>query len=515
VRKIPTSIALAALLLASCAGPNVLGGGEGVKPPAPPTPQFEFEVTAGDDATPLVAQVVIDGAAFAATDLAGRLTVEWDEAWESSPATFTIAAAGFASAVATIDELPTDLLAIRLEPIVLDGTVTTDDGRSLPDAVVTLGDRQAVTDEDGEFRIVRARPGDLVVSRPAWSESTLTWDGSTSDVALSMQPRMIRALRVAGDKAGDPVVWKELLELADGTGINAFVVDTKEESGTVMRDVNLSAPYDVGAVKVFYDTETIINDMDAHGIYKITRIVTFQDNPWARANPNLAVHNSQTGGVWENNRGIAWLDPTDHESWEYPLDLAVESCERGFDEIQFDYIRFPSDGPVSLVDFDGLAFGSTEAYYGAEAQEARTQTIAAFLTEARARLNPLGCAVAADIFAIVLESSSDEGIGQSPAVLADAVDVMSPMIYTYTYGPGWKGYEDPDEHAFEIVSAALDAGVAKLDEGFSIYRPWIQRAFLEDAEILELQGVAETRDMGWMLWSANTEFNAAMLPPPE
>ena len=127
----------------------------------------------------------------------------------------------------------------------------------------------------------------------------------------------------------------------------------------------------------------------------------------------------------------------------------------------------------------------------------------------------MGCAVAADIFAIVLESSTDEGIGQSPRVLADSVDVLSPMIYTYTYGPGWKNFEDPDEHAIEIVSQAIDAGIPKVSEGFSIYRPWIQRAFLEDQEILELQTTVEDRDMGWMLWSANTQFNAQMLPPPE
>ena len=88
------------------------------------------------------------------------------------------------------------------------------------------------------------------------------------------------------------------------------------------------------------------------------------------------------------------------------------------------------------------------------------------------------------------------------------------MIYTYTYGPGWKGWEDPDDHAPELVEAALDAGIPRL-EGFAIYRPWLQRAFLENVEIREIQRVAEERNMGWMLWSAGTVFNAEMLPPPE
>jgi hypothetical protein len=86
------------------------------------------------------------------------------------------------------------------------------------------------------------------------------------------------------------------------------------------------------------------------------------------------------------------------------------------------------------------------------------------------------------------------------------------MIYTYTYAPGWKGFENPDDHPVEIVTGALDAGIPRLD-GFSIYRPWLQRAFITDAEILEIQQIAEDRGLGWMLWSANTEFNSTMLPP--
>jgi hypothetical protein len=516
VRRFATSIAALALLAASCAGPNVLGGAEGVLPPEPPAPKLMLDVSAGDDATPLVAAVEVDGVVVGSTDDSGALTIEWRPAWDVSPPHIVVESPGFHPATVEADGDHPEPVAVRLDPVVLDGTITAADGRPLPGATVTLGRREAVSDENGGFRIVRADAGELRVHRPAWMDVSTTWDGSASDVEISMEPRMIRALRVSGDKAGDPAVWRGLLDLADTTGVNAFVVDTKDELGTVMRDVDVAAPYDVGAVKVFYDTETILDDMEAHGLYKITRIVTFQDDPWATANPHLAVHDTATGGVWENDRGLAWLDATDRDSWEYALDLAVESCERGFDEVQFDYVRFPSDGPVARVQFDELDFTSSDQYYGTEAQELRTATIAGFLAEARARLNPLGCAVAADIFAIVLESSSDEGIGQAPAVLANTVDVMSPMIYTYTYGPGWKGFEDPDDHAPEIVAEALDAGIRKVaDAGFSIYRPWIQRAFLDDAQIRELQEIPEARDMGWMLWSNNTEFNAAMLPPPD
>ena len=195
----------------------------------------------------------------------------------------------------------------------------------------------------------------------------------------------------------------------------------------------------------------------------------------------------------------------------YALDLAEEACEIGFDEIQFDYIRFPSDGPINELSFDEL---TSSDYYSEASEQKRVETIAAFLEEAHQRLNPMGCAVAADIFAITLESSSDEGIGQSPDVFSNYVDVLSPMIYTYTYGSGWKGWDDPTEHSAELVAAALDAGIPRL-EGYALYRPWLQRAFLEDSEILGVQQVAEARNMGWMLWSAGTIFDTGHLPPPE
>ncbi len=276
-------------------------------------------------------------------------------------------------------------------------------------------------------------------------------------------------------------------------------------------ETEIAKAHEIGAVKPLYNFEELVADMDEAGLYKITRIVTFQDNFLAREEPALAARNTDTGDPWQNNKGLRWLDPTDRDSWEYALDLAVEACGLGFDEVQFDYVRFPSDGPISKLEFDGLV---VEDYYSPDKQRIRTETIAAFLSEARSRLTPLGCATAADIFAITLESSTDEGIGQLPQVLSTSVDVMSPMIYTYTYGPGWAGCEDPEECAELIVSRALDSGLTRLN-GFAIYRPWLQRAFIDDEDILAVQAVAEDRKLGWMLWSATTSFDLDHLPPPD
>lgn len=507
MKRLTILVALAALALSACAGSSVLLAGESMRPPEPPPPTLSFLVLGADDLTPITAELDLNGET-AVTDATGAATLVWDE----NPVEVSVSAEGFHDDVVAVDQEPaTGPIEIRLDPVVLAGSVVSKDGKPLPDSTVRLGGNEVVTNADGEFILYRAVPGQIDVTRPAWDETQIVWDGTTDSVAIQLEPRMIRALRVAGDYsgAGDVQKWADLLDLADRTGVNAFVVDTQDEGGWVYHDTDVQLAYDIGAVKPAYDLDQVIADMDAHGLYKITRVVTFQSNQLARAHPELAAINTTTGKPWTNNKGLAWLDPTNRGSWEYPLDLAEEACRAGFDEIQFDYVRFPSDGPIDELSFDGL---SADNYYSEESQQIRVDTIAAFLKEAHNRLNPLGCAVAADIFAITLESSTDEGIGQMPGELSDYADVLSPMIYTYTYGSGWKGWANPNDHATELVQAALDAGMPKL-VGYSIYRPWLQRAFLEDSEIRQIQGVAEDHNLGWMLWSAGTLFNANHLPP--
>jgi hypothetical protein len=411
-----------------------------------------------------------------------------------------------------ISGLPEEgVVEVRLVPIVLRGTVSTPDGRALPLANIRLGDIEVQTDDSGDFRIVRAVAGSIEMSRPAWQERSVSWDGVDTELTLSMEPLIIRALRVSGPTAGDPAGWAEILTLARNSGINALVIDTKDERGRVFHDTSVSLAHEIGAASAAYDLDQVLADMDGLGLYKITRIVTFQDPPLATSDLSIAAIDVGTGRAWETNGGRAWLDPTDRGSWEYPLALAEEACRRGFDEIQFDYVRFPSDGEISRLRFDGFSF---DEYYSKEAQQARVDTIAAFLSEAHSLLNPLGCAVAADIFAITLQSNIDEGIGQMPGPLSSTVDVLSPMIYSYAYDDGWRGFDPTNEHAQEIVALALDDGLPKLS-GYGIYRPWVQRAFLDPDEILGVQGEVESRGMGWMLWSATTNFNLAMLPPDD
>lgn len=504
-----TILLVFAVAVSACSGHSAILGGDSVRQPEPVPRQFTIQVLAGDDLTPLSAAVSVDGQRYD-TDLEGRVSMDWDRESGSLERTLSVSATGFEPLVEDVDSYPDGgLVELRLAPVVLRGRVVSTDGRALPLVNVRLGETEVQTDVQGQFTFVRAGAGPLSLSRPAWAEVATTWDGQGNDLVLTMAPRVIRALRVSGPKAGEPSAWSELIELAAGSAINALVIDIKDEQGTVLHDTSVALAHDIGSVDVAYDLDAVVGDMDAEGLYKIARVVAFQDPILATSDSNLAAWDVETGRAWRTGSGVAWLDPTDPAAWDYSLDLGEEACRRGFDEIQFDYVGFPFGGSVSTLQFDDFEF---DDYFSLPAQQKRVETVAAYLTAARDRLNPLGCAVAADIFAIVLESPTDEGVGQMPEALSSAVDVLSPMIYTHLYQSGWAGFDEPNDHAPEIVSIAVRAGIQRMI-GLGILRPWVQRAFLDESEILAVQAEVEAKDLGWMLWSSTADFNADMLPP--
>jgi hypothetical protein len=304
---------------------------------------------------------------------------------------------------------------------------------------------------------------------------------------------------VSGVAAGSSTAFAGLLDMIEGTVINTLVFDTKDEDGVVLYDSQVATAGETGAVTETYDVAAVLAEAAERGLYTITRIVTFQDPKWAPAHPEHAARNTATGGAWVNARGLAWSDPTDREAWEYPLNLAVEACRLGFDEVQFDYVRFPSDGDVSVLGYDETVD-----------EDGRVATISAFLSEARRRLHPEGCAVSADIFAIVLSFPNDQGIGQRLEELSRSVDILSPMIYPSHYSAGWLGFDDPNDHPAEVTAQALDAGMPRL-EG-AMFRPWLQAFFYDAGQIAEGIAEAERYDLGWMLWNASSQFEADWFP---
>jgi hypothetical protein len=491
------------LVLVGCSGPSLIVVGEGVTP-APAIPELEVVITDPAGEPIEAARVAFGDLDEADTDGSGKAVSDWPR----SSLSIAASAPGFHPGSVEVLQLPdTRVVKLALEPVVVSGVVRTADGHGLPGVLVSLGDQTALTDYFGAFQVERVVAGTVAATKSSYHDGSVVWDGEAPTISLALEPRVIRSIRASGPSVGDDKRWGELLALAESTEVNAIVVDTKDESGRVFYDTAVDTAHEIGAVSVQYDPAEVVADLHERDIYAITRIVTFQDRFMGAAFPEHAVWDAGTNQPWTTGGGQAFMDATDEASWDYPLALAVEACELGYDEIQFDYVRFPTDGPVDRAVYDGP-----------NDQAGRVTAISSFLSEARNRLNPLGCAVAADVFAVIFSANGDQGLGQKVEELADSVDVISPMIYPSHYSTGWFGFECPNANPGPVVARALDDGLPRIS-GPAIVRPWIQDFTFGcgdpygEAEVRSQMDEAEARDLGWILWNASSRFTEAALDP--
>ncbi len=393
---------------------------------------------------------------------------------------------GDSSAPSVTDTAPAADTVTTIPTFSLFGRVIDSESRPVPGAVVTLAGEVATTGPDGWFNLESPTVGQVTAEKSGWSSAEAAWDGSTSLLEISIDPITVRALRVAADVSGDLDRFEELLQLADETAVNSLVFDTKIEGGRVLYDTSVEVAHEIGAVINNYDPVQLLAMAKEHDLYTITRIVSFDDDFKAKAYPSHAIAGR-------------WIDPRVEEAWQYNLDLAVEACELGFDEIQFDYVRFPSGEAVKVS-------GQLDM-----SQEERVGAITAYLAQARSILRPMGCAVSADIFGIVVSSPTDQGIGQRPEELSTQLDVVSPMVYPSHYSDGWLGYDDPNEHPYDVTADSIDDALPRLEPGTHL-RPWLQAFWWTDAQIRRSIQAAEDRGVGWMLWNALGNYSKAALP---
>jgi hypothetical protein len=460
-------------------------------------------VVVGVDGEPVVGAVVTtEGGASARTDDEGSTRLAF-----GAPQRLTVEAPGYRDASYDVADLPRQgPLSLTMNPWVLQGRVVDDTGNGLTGATIEIDGKAATSGDFGTFELTAVEPGPLVVSKVAWEPTEMTWSGESGRIDVRLRPFVAKGLRVYSRVAGSPDEFARLLDMIDGTVINTLVFDTKQEDGQVTHDIPVPAAHDAGSVVRFYDAAQALAQAKDRGLYTITRIVTFQDPIMAEHQPDWAILHSDTGDVWRNSAGFAWLDPTNRDTWEYPIALAVEACRLGFDEIQFDYVRFPSDGNIFTTVY---SVGRIEP--GETGERIRVETIAAFLHEARSRIHAEGCAVAADIFGIILSVGNDQGIGQRVEELSHATDVLSPMVYPSHYGPNWLGFADPNDHPGAVVDQALRSGMPRL-EGGALMRPWLQGFLWNSQQVRESIAVAERAGTGWMLWNAVSAFEREWLP---
>ncbi|MEX1038242.1 MAG: putative glycoside hydrolase [Acidimicrobiia bacterium] len=439
-----------------------------------------------DDVGVPIASAVVDVAGDQAgtTDTEGMVEMEWNR----SSRVLEVSAPGHISRMVTLDESPGETFSVVLNARVLRGRVVDADGEGIASARVTAGPANAVSDEEGHFQLRGAEPGPVTVVRPAWLPTDFIWDGGPGENIVAIEPFTARAVHISGEAVAND--FDRFVDMAMTTELNALMIDLKDESGYIWYNSTDPTAIEAGAVSSVYDLSEVVSRAHSVGLYVIGRLVIFQDPVAAKAIPAMAVWDTELNEPYSAN-GQYFLDPTDPDARAYAISLAVEACEIGVDEIQFDYVRFP-DARRESAQFDE----------GVNA-ETRTSTINAFLSKAVEALHPLGCAVAADIFGFLTTAKDDGGIGQQWEEVTAAIDVASPMLYPSHYGPGWFGFENPNEHPADVVRLALEDGMERLT-GNVVVRPWLQDFGYSTESVRAQIDSTERFNLGWMLWNAQS-----------
>lgn len=318
-----------------------------------------------------------------------------------------------------------------------------------------------------------------------------------------------KALYLSSFGLGARSVREPVICLLQETELNALVIDVKGDRGWIAYPSTIALAREIGAQKIIpaKNGDEIIRSLKSMGIYLIARIVVFKDNPLALAKPSLAVKTS-TGSIFRDREHLAWTDPFQPAVWSYNLDIAEEAARKGFDEIQFDYVRFP--------DARGLAFSRPNN------RENRVQAISGFFREARKRLAPYNVFLAGDIFGYVCWNPGDTQIGQEIETIVHDVDYVCPMLYPSGFQYGIPGYRKAAAYPYEIVKLSLDKAFARTHVDKKHFRPWLQ-AFRDYAFDRRLYGPKEIRAQigaaeefgsgGWMVWNPHNVYPSAAFRP--
>lgn len=309
-----------------------------------------------------------------------------------------------------------------------------------------------------------------------------------------------RGVHFTGWAAGSTKSRRRFIADMRGGGFNAVIIALKDYDGHMfVRDVPLSTK--TGAfTNAIPDLPGAVKDFEDAGIYTIARIAIFKDDHLARARPDLAVH-FPDGRIWTNDKGTAWVDPYKKEVWDYAIDIASRAAAAGFDEIQFDYIRFPSDGKTRQCRYSRADHSPATA----------SAALRELLTVAVARLKPLGVKVSIDTFGLTTSVDDGMGIGQTMEQMADLVDYVSPMMYPSHYARGEYGLRSPNHAPYETIRRGTKDALERLGARPSVLRPYLQDFSMgvryTPAHVrAQILAVEELGVRGWILWNAQNHY---------
>jgi hypothetical protein len=295
-----------------------------------------------------------------------------------------------------------------------------------------------------------------------------------------------------------------LLQIADSTEINAFVVDVKDEFGLNFNSSDPVLQKNAGTQTKVANMKALVDSINAHGVLPIARIVVFKDSVTARMNPDHVIRKAD-GSPWRDHKGLTWVNPYANAIWEYNFRIAEEMVKLGFGEIQFDYIRFPE--PYKSL--------PAQVFPGANGR-GKTETLAEFLKTAKTRMDKLGVRTTADIFGLTSTVGGALEVGQKWEPMVQAVDVVLPMVYPSHYPRGSFGIAHPNAEPYNIIHTAISRGRVRAEaigaKGQRV-RPWLQAFNLGPppygpAEIeAQKKAVYDSGYDSWVLWHPGSKYD--------
>ncbi len=394
-----------------------------------------------------------------------------------------------------------------------------------------------VFDEDGEDN--GSDPGSETGGEVRSGDEENVVEGESEDDTYTPihveTPEAVKAIYMTSCVAGTPSLRGPMVELIEDTELNSLVLDIKDFTGMIAfraEDDDLEAAYATHCPVT--DMREFVRDLNERGIYVIGRITVFQDVYLGEKRPDLAVRTESTGDVWEDNKGIHFTDPGAEEVWEYHMRLTRESYELGFDEINFDYIRYPSDGPV-----DDIYFPHSDG-------EIKADVLEEFFIFLEREARDIGVVTSADLFGMTTSTNNDLGIGQIWEKALPYFDYIAPMVYPSHYPYGFKGLGNPNEYPYEVVKWSLEDAIKRTVAATTtvptqgaerigtttpaIYtkdvfeperiRPWIQDfryggPYGAEEIRAQMRAVYDAGLTSWMLWDPANRYTPAALEPAE
>ena len=355
----------------------------------------------------------------------------------------------------------------------------------------------------------------LLLSSATTTATAITTATTTENVVTHIKtPEHVKAIYVSSWVAGTPSIRSRLIKLIENTELNAVVIDVKDNTGVLSWD---------GRIK---DLDSLIEELHAKNIYVIARISAFQDPSFVKRHPELAVKNINTGEVWKDHKGIPWIDTGSRAMWEYLSQIGKEAYKRGFDELNYDYIRFPTDGNLKSMQFP---ISGERGIYD------KRGIVRDFYKYLHNEFSPLGIPISGDLFGIIATNKNEtKALGQD---LGDALlyfDYVALMVYPSHFYAGTAGYQNPAAHPYEIIEYSTRGAVAIAVETSSStrnasgtpqvasstliakLRPWYQdfdmgAVYTKEMVRAQINAGYKFNVNSWMLWDPANKYTPEAL----